>query len=160
MNRPTELTDPPQSTYTCNRIDLSESNIYGELDSVQLVAAKALFLKSTKCAIQRGRWKEETEIPKKAIHFRPVVRSPLPMPGNTPLPITFSGSAGADNPFFYQHCCSLFTVGEQGFSSSPPCNPSARAAGQKDGLFASLQLERQLCTADCRVPVLLPPASS
>lgn len=72
MNRPTELTDPPQSTYRCNGIDLSESNIYGELDSVQLVAAKALFLKSTKCAIQR-RWKEETEIPKKAIYFRPVV---------------------------------------------------------------------------------------
>lgn len=65
MNRPTELTDPPQSTHRCNGIDLSESNIYRELDSVRLVAAKALFLKSTKCAIQRGRWKEEAEIPKK-----------------------------------------------------------------------------------------------
>lgn len=73
MNGPTELTDPPQSTYRCNGIDLSESNIYREVDSVQLVTAKALFLKSTKCAIQKGRWKEETDIPKKAIHFRPVV---------------------------------------------------------------------------------------
>lgn len=73
-NRPTELTDPLQTTYGCNRIDFSKSNIYRELDSVQLAAAKALFLKSTKRAVHRERWKEETDIPKKAIHFRPVVQ--------------------------------------------------------------------------------------
>lgn len=35
------------------------------------------------------------------------------MPGNTALPITFSGSEGADNLLlFYQHCCPLLTVRE------------------------------------------------
>lgn len=59
-----ELTDPPQSTYRYKGIGLSESNIYKELDCAA-DCCQALFLKSTKCAVQRERWKEEADIPKK-----------------------------------------------------------------------------------------------
>lgn len=108
----TELTDPPQSTYRYKGIGLSESNIYKQLDRAA-DCCQALFLKSTKCAVQRERWKGEVDISKKQ-SISDLWSEKLPslsMSGNTSLPITSSGSAGADNLLFHQHCSPLSTVG-------------------------------------------------
>lgn len=69
-HRHTEPTDPPQSIYGHNGIDLSKSNIYGQSGSMQPLAA--LLLKSPECARKRGRRRPRPQ-KSKAIGCTPVV---------------------------------------------------------------------------------------
>lgn len=69
-HRHTEPTDPPQSIYGRNGIDLSKSNIYGQSGSMQPLAA--LLLKSPECARKRGRRRPRPQ-KSKAIGCTPVV---------------------------------------------------------------------------------------